>query len=140
MRTRGVVGKRIIAIEQERRSTGRPGARPMCVSAIVLEDGTRLCPVTVETDFGDYFHEIRIERPARTARLPKKKPQKPDPPRLSRAFLPFPAPTAEQVASGARCHSGSDGECNWKECPQLRDEEPAKSGRGCPLYDWNRDE
>jgi hypothetical protein len=31
------------------------------------------------------------------------------------------------------CHAGSDGECSWKECPQLRDGEPDKSGRHCPL-------
>jgi hypothetical protein len=32
-----------------------------------------------------------------------------------------------------RCHAGRDGECNWKGCPQLRDGEPEKSGRHCPL-------
>ena len=35
------------------------------------------------------------------------------------------------------CHSGSDGEgcaaTNDKRCPQLRDGEPGKSGRHCPL-------
>lgn len=31
------------------------------------------------------------------------------------------------------CHAGSDGECNWKICPQLRDGEPDKTGRHCPL-------
>ncbi len=34
-----------------------------------------------------------------------------------------------------RCHSCSDGECFWKDCPQLRDGEPEKSGRHCPLDD-----
>jgi len=31
------------------------------------------------------------------------------------------------------CHAGSDGDCSWAECPQLRDGEPIKSGRHCPL-------
>jgi hypothetical protein len=34
-----------------------------------------------------------------------------------------------------RCHAHSDGECFWKECPQLRDKEPEASGRHCPLDD-----
>lgn len=38
-----------------------------------------------------------------------------------------------------RCHGASDGECIWKRCPQLRDGEPAKSGRHCPL-DTREDE
>lgn len=38
------------------------------------------------------------------------------------------------------CHAGEDGDCNWKECPQLlRDEEAYKAGRHCPL-DVNEDE
>ena len=35
--------------------------------------------------------------------------------------------------SGTACHAGRDGECFWKECPQERDGEPAKTGRHCPL-------
>lgn len=38
------------------------------------------------------------------------------------------------IAGGiGRCHSGQDGECNWPVCPQVRDGEPAKSRRHCPL-------
>lgn len=37
----------------------------------------------------------------------------------------------------APCHAGLDGECTWKQCPQVRDGEPLKSGRHCPL---DRDE
>ncbi len=33
------------------------------------------------------------------------------------------------------CHSQRDGDCIWERCPQLRDGEPKKSGRHCPL-DW----
>lgn len=38
------------------------------------------------------------------------------------------------------CHAGSDGECNWKSCPQLRDGEPKKSGRHCPQDRRTEDE
>ncbi|QEG28302.1 hypothetical protein GobsT_30790 [Gemmata obscuriglobus] len=37
------------------------------------------------------------------------------------------------------CHSGRDGDCNDGECPQLRDGEPEKTGRHCPL-DMHDDE
>jgi len=50
---------------------------------------------------------------------------------------------ASQVASHdtqgstplTRCAAGRDGECGHAQCPQLRDGEPAKSGRHCPLDD-----
>lgn len=32
-----------------------------------------------------------------------------------------------------RCHADSDGDCYWEYCPQLRDGEPTRSGRSCPL-------
>lgn len=28
----------------------------------------------------------------------------------------------------------SGGDCNHAQCPQVRDGEPKRSGRGCPLY------
>lgn len=31
------------------------------------------------------------------------------------------------------CVAGKDGECTHPDCPQLRDGEPAKSRRHCPL-------
>lgn len=31
------------------------------------------------------------------------------------------------------CQAGSDGDCYHKSCPQLRDGEPVKTGRHCPL-------
>jgi hypothetical protein len=31
------------------------------------------------------------------------------------------------------CHAHRDGECHWTGCPQLRDDEPRRSGRHCPL-------
>lgn len=32
-----------------------------------------------------------------------------------------------------QCHACRDGECFWEQCPQLRDNEPAATGRHCPL-------
>jgi hypothetical protein len=32
-----------------------------------------------------------------------------------------------------RCHSDDDGYCTHEDCPQLRDNEPYKTGRHCPL-------
>lgn len=32
-----------------------------------------------------------------------------------------------------RCHAARDGDCAWSECPQIRDDEPRRSGRTCPL-------
>lgn len=32
-----------------------------------------------------------------------------------------------------RCTAGRDGECGHAQCPQLRDREPAATGRHCPL-------
>lgn len=34
---------------------------------------------------------------------------------------------------GTDCHADRDGDCDWSECPQTRDGEPAKTGRHCPL-------
>lgn len=39
-----------------------------------------------------------------------------------------------------QCRSEEDGDCDWEGCPQLRDGEPAKSGRSCPLYPWHHEE
>jgi hypothetical protein len=32
-----------------------------------------------------------------------------------------------------QCHADRDGDCDWKECPQLREGEPERSARHCPL-------
>jgi hypothetical protein len=39
----------------------------------------------------------------------------------------------ERSSTVERCHAGSDGDCSDERCPQLRDGEPARSGRHCPL-------
>ncbi len=36
------------------------------------------------------------------------------------------------VKAMGRCRANSDGDCNQADCPQLHDNEPAKSGRHCP--------
>lgn len=38
------------------------------------------------------------------------------------------------------CHADRDGECKWRRCPQLRDGEPEKSGRHCPIDVEKNDE
>ena len=40
------------------------------------------------------------------------------------------------IDSVERCHSDRDGDCVHANCPQLRDGEPRKSGRHCPLDTW----
>jgi hypothetical protein len=34
---------------------------------------------------------------------------------------------------GAQCRGHEDGECHWEGCPQVKDGEPEKTGRHCPL-------
>ena len=38
-----------------------------------------------------------------------------------------------QVAAVEICHARKDGGCDWDQCPQLRDGEPAATRRSCPL-------
>lgn len=38
------------------------------------------------------------------------------------------------------CHAGKDGECDGKDCPQEKDEEPESTGRFCPLPGWGDEE
>jgi hypothetical protein len=47
-------------------------------------------------------------------------------------------PAPERPLTG--CAAGRDGECSHSQCPQLRDNEPGKSGRHCPLDMGNDDE
>lgn len=68
MRARDVLGKRIVGIEQWRFSPGR--SRSMCtnVHCFVLEDGTRISPITIETDHGWYAHEFAVSKPNKPKR------------------------------------------------------------------------
>lgn len=38
------------------------------------------------------------------------------------------------------CAEGQDGECNHEMCPQIRDDEPKKTGRHCPLPNFTDDD
>lgn len=58
----------------------------------------------------------------------------------ARVSLPMTELTKAQVDSGEDCHSGRDGDCIWKKCPQLRDNEPEQGGRHCPLDRHLKDE
>lgn len=62
MKSRGVVGKRIVAIEQRPFSPGHR-RRIVDVTALVLEDGTRLEPMTHETEYDYYAHTFYVRRP-----------------------------------------------------------------------------
>jgi hypothetical protein len=63
MKTRGVIGKRIVAVEQGRESRGQGYSPANDVRALVLEDGTRLVPVTIESATGEYMHEFHVQKP-----------------------------------------------------------------------------
>jgi hypothetical protein len=45
---------------------------------------------------------------------------------------PQPTIKPQPEVDDGRCHSNCDGDCTWKFCPQIRDDEPTKSGRHCP--------
>ncbi|MFC5353490.1 hypothetical protein [Azospirillum himalayense] len=47
--------------------------------------------------------------------------------------LPSAPSAGEATKPLTHCAAGKDGECNHPDCPQLRDGEPAKSRRHCPL-------
>jgi hypothetical protein len=39
-----------------------------------------------------------------------------------------------------RCHADRDGDCCAERCPQIRDHEPEKTGRHCPIDTWPDDD
>jgi hypothetical protein len=49
VRSRGIVGKRIVRVHQAVEDLGGSRGRRNVVRGLELEDGTMLCPVTVET-------------------------------------------------------------------------------------------
>ncbi len=61
MRTKGVIGHKIVKVVQSVRPTreGNMG-RTNCVDYLELDNGILLIPVTIETDFGDYAHDFRV--------------------------------------------------------------------------------
>ena len=62
MRSRDVVGRKIVAIHQYRRAAGIARCPFVDVQAIELEGGVFMIPDTVETD-SDYGHNMRVFRP-----------------------------------------------------------------------------
>ncbi len=46
---------------------------------------------------------------------------------------PAPPSVVETLKPLRHCAAARDGECFHDQCPQIRDGEPAKSGRHCPL-------
>ncbi len=72
MRTRDIIGKRIVAVRLNRfntgRSTGNGGKAWSFDPTFVLDDGTAVSFVVDETEVGEYGIHIVVSRPARTAR------------------------------------------------------------------------
>jgi hypothetical protein len=38
----------------------------------------------------------------------------------------------EQLVAAGYCMANDDDYCDWSDCPQVRDDEPKRSGRHCP--------
>ncbi len=93
----------------------------LAVAAVILGDGTTDRDINHAIDLADRL--IRA-----VDKFAASKQAQPTPPPVS----------TPQVVLPTRCQSGRDGDCNWSACPQLRDNEPATTGRHCPLdeEDW----
>lgn len=72
MRSRDVVGKRIVKVHQQRVNDGR-GGTVWDLDSLELEDGTRLIPMTIETE-GDYCHKLLVSKPERGRKVREKWP------------------------------------------------------------------
>jgi hypothetical protein len=68
VRSRDVVGRRIVAVQQERFWNQQTGRTDVNVVALVLDDGTRVYPITIETCAG-YAHDLHVQKPKKD-RLP----------------------------------------------------------------------
>jgi hypothetical protein len=60
MNTKNVIGKRIVAVDQQRFYNASIGRMDNEVLAIVLEDGTRLAPYTIEREDGRYAQDLSV--------------------------------------------------------------------------------
>jgi hypothetical protein len=65
MKSRGVVGKKIVRIEQRMRALGEGREPENCVDYIELEDGTKLWPYTIEQVDG-YSQDFVVTKPGWT--------------------------------------------------------------------------
>lgn len=55
------------------------------------------------------------------------------------ALAQEPGEQKDNAAPLTCCAADQDGECNHAQCPQLRDDEPARSNRHCPLDNRSND-
>ena len=61
MNSEAAVGRKIIRVEQQRKNIRQTGRVVVTdVTAIVLDNGTKLVPIVRETDFGYYAVEIEV--------------------------------------------------------------------------------
>jgi len=76
MKTRGILGKRIVAIEQTRVHQGKGyEGSTMALQHIELEGGLRLIPITKTTD-NDYLTDFLVVGPRRARPKPAPSEQK----------------------------------------------------------------
>jgi hypothetical protein len=61
---------------------------------------------------------------------------------VHRVEKPIEPDARKQPATGTlqTCQSKTDGDCSHSDCPQLRDGEPERTGRHCPLWDLHNSE
>jgi len=67
------------------------------------------------------------------ARMQEKKAAPTQIAQLSKSINVQNSPNRAQGEPLIRCAAGRDGECSHAQCPQLRDREPAATGRHCPI-------
>lgn len=67
MKTRGIIGQRIIGVEQGWKSGGHGYPSRISVDFLLLEDGTRLFPVTREREDG-YDHDFAVNTKGKVKR------------------------------------------------------------------------
>jgi len=74
MKSRDVIGRKIVAVRQEKRPTSgefgddrdrKPGAYEWCLDAIILDNGATILFSVIETDGGEYEIVGRISQPRR---------------------------------------------------------------------------
>jgi hypothetical protein len=63
MKTKGVIGHKIVKVVQSVRPVREAVKHKCnCVDYLELDNGLRLIPITVETDFGYYEHKFVVKR------------------------------------------------------------------------------
>lgn len=65
MRLRDVKGKRITGVRQVRFFNANNRVMETDVLALILEDGTTIRPITIETAYGEYAHQLVVHKPIR---------------------------------------------------------------------------